>query len=141
MGDGINNFIIARLARVLGPMGATVLYIVTGQLALGVVCLSHSTPLIIGALLVRGALMNSCSGLIGSTLNDHVHASSRARWNVVMQFGQVTWSGSAFAGGVLADAYGYRAAFSCTIVMHTLSACALAPLIPLVPPEHLRSKH
>ena len=136
----LNNFVVSRLARFTGPMGAAVLYILLAQLALGVVCVSYHTPTIIVALIVRGTLMNSVGGIIGSTLNDHIQTSRRARWNVVMQFGQVTWSGSAFAGGALADAYGYRSAFSVTVVLHTLSACCLAPLILLVPPEHLRTR-
>lgn len=84
--------------------------------------------------------MNSIAGTLGATLNDHVGKRHRAKWNVVQQFGLVTWSGSAFAGGALSDAFGYRHAFLFTLGFHTLATLVLVPAIPLVPPEHRRRK-
>ena len=129
---------IRRLAKLLGPLGAVVCFMVGGCSALGVVIFCYSTPIVVVALLVRGSLMNSIAGTLGATLNDHVGRANRAKWNVVQQFGLVTWSGSAFAGGALSDAFGYRHAFAFTLGFHVLATLVLMPAIPLVPPEHRR---
>lgn len=128
------NFAIGRLARWIGPIGAVVLFIGGGVAALGAVCV-EATPraVVVGLLILRGALMNSTAGLTGAVLNDHVEKRHRAKWNMSAQFRQVTWSGSAFAGGALIDAIGYRKTFLFTCGFHAAMGLVLLPLVAVVP--------
>ena len=122
------NFAIGRLARWIGPIGAVVVVIGGGVAALGAVCV-EATPraVVVGLLILRGALMNSTAGLTGAVLNDHVEKRHRAKWNMSAQFRQVTWSGSAFAGGALIDAIGYRKTFLFTCGFHAAMGLVLLP--------------
>ena len=56
-----------------------------------------------------------------------------ARWNVFSLLSATGWSGSAFAGGALADRIGYRGTFCVTLGFHTASILCLLPLVWLVP--------
>ena len=114
-------------------------------------------------MLLRGTFMNATFGLTGAVLNDHVAKHERGRWNIAQQVRLVTWSGSAFAGGALIDAVGYRpydrhhlphtsvktteafldgyrCAFLVTLGCHTVATLLLLPLIPLVPPKGSRKE-
>eukprot|EP00966_Prymnesium_polylepis_P207899 4816011-Prymnesium_polylepis.1 len=154
----LGNFVLERLGRRIGAMGAIVLFSILGCMALAVVALAADRTVVIVALLVRGALMNATTGLTGSVLNDHIPKEKRARWNMAQQVRLVTWSGSAFAGGAIIDAIGYRphdvhhlpdtsvktttafidgyrTAFLCCLGFHTVATLCLMPLVPLVPPK------
>ena len=133
------NFVIRRAGEAIGPMSACVAFQAVGCVAMGVICFCENVPIVITAMVIRGCMMNCTSGTRGAILNDHIEKASRGRWNMGQQLGQVTWSGSAFAGGWLADHVGFRNAFTVTLGLHSLATLCLCPAMPIVPPERARA--
>lgn len=134
------GLVTGKLARSrLGPIGVVVLFMSTSIGALAVVCFSGDLELplwaVVAAMLVRGAFANACGGLTGSVLNDHITAENRGKWSIIGQLSRCTWSGSAFAGGVLVDRFSYRRAFLMPLGCHLLATVALLPLLAIVKPN------
>ena len=57
--------------------------------------------------ILRTALMNCTYPVEESILMDYVPKNTRARWKSLESVSQFGWCGSALAGGLLADRYGY----------------------------------
>eukprot|EP00929_Paragymnodinium_shiwhaense_P009940 TRINITY_DN11436_c0_g1_i2.p1 TRINITY_DN11436_c0_g1~~TRINITY_DN11436_c0_g1_i2.p1 ORF type:complete len:257 (+),score=34.91 TRINITY_DN11436_c0_g1_i2:1098-1868(+) len=93
----------------------------------------RSLPLLLLVFLVRGGLSNATGPIDKSILMDFTPSSTRGRWNAVSSIASATWSGSAFLGGYLSDAHGYRWTFFVTGLIYLCSCVLYAPLLWLVP--------
>jgi len=99
------------------------------------VLLSQVQPtwLLLVVFLLRGGFANSTSPIDRSILMDFTPSSQRGRWNAVQSFTSMTWSGSAFFGGLLADSHDYRFTFLITALVYGIACVAYSPLLFLVP--------
>ena len=95
----------------------------------------HRKEAVLPVYLLRTWLMNCCTGLNKSVLNDYVPKRNRAKWNSLESLNFFSWSGSALLGGVLVDQFGYRFTFLVTAALQSLSLCCLVPLALLVHAE------
>ena len=88
---------------------------------------------IVAIYLLRTGLMNCTFPLSSSIMMDSVPADQRARWASAQSLVRFGWCGSAAAGGVLADRFGYAYTFLITAgvqAVATVMQCALLPLVP-----------
>ena len=83
--------------------------------------------------LVRTGLMNCTYPLNTSIMMDYCPKEQRARWTSLQSVVRFGWCGSAAAGGVLADAYGYSFTFLITAGVQAAATALQATLILLVP--------
>ena len=104
----VGQILITRLAHRVGGPAAAIMFRAGGIGGLAVVIFCRQRAVVVSALLVRGALMNAIDGLTKAILNEHISEAHRARWNIFSLLSATGWSGSAFAGGALADSIGYR---------------------------------
>ena len=130
------GFIALRIAKRTGPIILVdVVYMLISITALTIISLSSdldlSTTTIGAAIVVRGAFINACGGLTSSVLNDHVSDENRAKWSVVSELANCSWSGAAFVGGVMVDNVGYEHSFLVPIGCHSLATICLLPLLML----------
>ena len=91
--------------------------------------------------LIRTGVMNCTYPLNTSIMMDYCPKDQRARWTSLQSVVRFGWCGSAAAGGVLADAYGYSFTFLITAGVQAAATALLATLILLVPraegpPQH-----
>lgn len=89
--------------------------------------------LLVGIYLMRTGLMNCTYPLNTSILMDFVPKEQRARWTSLQSLVRFGWCGSAAAGGVLADKYGYSFTFLITAGVQAAATALQACLLPLVP--------
>jgi len=92
-----------------------------------------SWEIIVPVYIVRTVLMNSTSPLHKSILMDHCLKGARGRWNAADSITALGWSGSAFIGGVVADAYGFGSTFIVTAALQLVGLMFIIMLWPLVP--------
>lgn len=64
---------------------------------------------------------------------DFCRKEERARWQSLGSISRFGWCGSAAAGGVLADRYGYAFTFYITAAVQLSGSLVLVPLLALVP--------
>ena len=83
--------------------------------------------------LVRTGVMNCTYPLNTSIMMDYCPKDQRARWTSLQSVVRFGWCGSAAAGGVLADAYGYSFTFLITAGVQAAATVLQATLILLVP--------
>ena len=83
--------------------------------------------------LVRTGVMNCTYPLNTSIMMDYCPKDQRARWTSLQSVVRFGWCGSAAAGGVLADAYGYSFTFLITAGVQAAATALQATLILLVP--------
>lgn len=79
------------------------------------------------AYVFRNALMNCTVGLSRALIMDLVPEHRHSRWNALESVQSAGWSGSAILGGLMADKFGYGAAFIFTFFFHLFSTSALVP--------------
>ena len=129
------GFVAKRFAARVGPIGASVSYMLIANSGFLAICLSGPDLLdlpvwaVVVAILVRGAFMNAIGGMTGSVLNEHITSANRGKWAVVGQIGRCTWSGSAFVGGLLVDRIGYRQTLLVPLGCHVTAMLLLTPLM------------
>uniref|UniRef100_A0A0G4FVK9 Major facilitator superfamily (MFS) profile domain-containing protein n=1 Tax=Chromera velia CCMP2878 TaxID=1169474 RepID=A0A0G4FVK9_9ALVE len=93
----------------------------------------RSLPLLVAIFLMRGGLSNGTNPLDKSILMDYTPSKHRGKWNAVESLTGMTWSGSAFLGGWLADFQDYRFAFGVTAGLYFLAVAIFIPLLWIVP--------
>lgn len=98
----------------------------------------HSVPALLVIFFIRGGFANSSYPLDRSIIMDFTPSSQRGRWNAIESVTSMTWSGSAFLGGILADAKDYRFTFMITALLYSLGCVAYVPLVALVPRQEAR---
>ena len=88
----------------------------------------RNIAIIVPVYIVRTIVMNCNGGLRKSLLNDYVPKANRAKWNSFDSITRFGWSGSAFIGGLICDAYGYGPSFAVTATMQ-LAACFITSML------------
>lgn len=91
--------------------------------------------IIVPIYVARTVLMNATAPLHKSILMDHCPKNSRGRWNAADSIVTFGWSGSAFLGGILADAHGFGFSFLITAALQSVGFLLLFALVPLVRDE------
>ena len=66
---------------------------------------------------------------------DYVPKNTRARWKSLESVSQFGWCGSALAGGLLADRYGYARTFAITICLQASGVLCYSRLLGVVARE------
>merc|ERR1719272_1433635 len=92
-------------------------------------------PLLVGLFLIRGGFANAGSPLNRSILMDFTTSDQRGMWNAIDSLTGMSWSGSAFIGGLLADAHDYRYTFLITGFVYLTATVIYSPTLCLVPRE------
>ncbi|KAH9259148.1 hypothetical protein BASA81_002768 [Batrachochytrium salamandrivorans] len=96
--------------------------------------------IIVPIYVARTVLMNATAPLHKSILMDHCPKSTRGRWNAADSIVTFGWSGSAFLGGILADAHGFGFSFLITAALQFVGFLLLFALVPLVRDEPAPAK-
>mmetsp|Transcript_31129 Transcript_31129/g.72474 ORF Transcript_31129/g.72474 Transcript_31129/m.72474 type:complete len:523 (+) Transcript_31129:54-1622(+) len=92
-----------------------------------------SLPVLLVVFLVRGGFANSTYPIDRSILMDFTPSRQRGCWNAVESFTAMTWTGSAFIGGLLSDHKDYRYTFLITAFIYATACVCYTPLLVLVP--------
>lgn len=100
----------------------------------------RSWKIVVPVYLLRAGFMNCAYPLDESILMDNVKQSDRSKWKALDSVAVVGWCGSAFIGGILADAFSYDFAFLITAIMQGLSCIIYSFLTPLVLDEKPQDK-
>uniref|UniRef100_A0A7S3JZ30 Major facilitator superfamily (MFS) profile domain-containing protein n=1 Tax=Aureoumbra lagunensis TaxID=44058 RepID=A0A7S3JZ30_9STRA len=132
LGIACAAIIAQRASTKFGRIETTIITKFLGICFLIAMVYLRSPIFIIPVYLCRTWLMNCCSGLTRSVLNDYVPKSERARWNSFESINNLSWSGSAVLGGAIIERHGYRATFLVTAAFQLISAAILATAAPLV---------
>mmetsp|Transcript_6286 Transcript_6286/g.15625 ORF Transcript_6286/g.15625 Transcript_6286/m.15625 type:complete len:515 (+) Transcript_6286:135-1679(+) len=122
-----------RLAKPLGRAQASLLFFSSNVACLLLMTQVSSLPILLAVFLLRGGFANSTYPIDRSILMDFTPTSQRGRWNAVESLTSMTWSGSAFIGGLLSDARDYSFTFLITALVYAVGCCVYAPLLGLVP--------
>lgn len=122
-----------RLSKPLGRPQASLLFFGSNVLCLALLSRVRSLPFLLAVYLVRGGFANSTYPIDRSILMDYTPSSQRGCWNAVESFTSITWSGSAFVGGLLSDQHDYRYTFLVTAFVYFVGCLIYAPLLRLVP--------
>jgi len=122
-----------RLAKPIGRAQASLLFFSCNVLCLFLLSGVQYLPLLLVVFLVRGGFANSTYPIDRSILMDYTPSSRRGLWNAVESFTSMTWSGSAFLGGMLSDFHDYRFTFLITALVYALGCLVYSPLLVLVP--------
>merc|ERR1712113_773531 len=86
-----------------------------------------------GIFLVRGGFANSTYPIDRSIVMDFTPSSQRGKWNAVESLTSMTWSGSAFVGGLISDSHDCRYTFLITALVYATGCVVQTPLLWLVP--------
>lgn len=119
-----------------GPLGraqTSLLFFSSNVVCLFLMSQVQLLPLLLVVFLVRGGLANSTYPIDRSILMDFTPSTQRGRWNAVASLTSMTWSGSAFVGGLLSDAHDYRFTFAITALVYFTACIVYSPLLALVP--------
>jgi len=122
-----------RLAKPFGRAQASCAFFSVNVLCLLMLSQVKSLPMLLCVFLLRGGFANSTSAIDRSILMDCTPSSQRGRWNAVQSFTSMTWSGSAFLGGLSADSHDYRFTFLITAFVYATACVVYSPLLALVP--------
>jgi len=122
-----------KLSTKMGRAHASLMWQLAGCTCLFLMSQVYHLPSLIVLFLVRGAFQNACNPLDRSILMDYTPSKHRGKWNAVESLTMMTWSGSAFIGGMLADSHDYRYTFMITAFIYLFALAVYSPLIVLVP--------
>eukprot|EP00931_Biecheleriopsis_adriatica_P031168 TRINITY_DN18302_c0_g1_i2.p1 TRINITY_DN18302_c0_g1~~TRINITY_DN18302_c0_g1_i2.p1 ORF type:complete len:515 (+),score=76.40 TRINITY_DN18302_c0_g1_i2:33-1577(+) len=122
-----------RLAKPLGRPQASLLFFSCNVLCLFLLGEVTWLPLLLAVFLLRGGFANSTYPIDRSILMDYTPSSQRGMWNSIESLTSMTWSGSAFIGGLLSDGHDYRFTFLITALVYATACLVYAPLLVLVP--------
>mmetsp|Transcript_83329 Transcript_83329/g.258773 ORF Transcript_83329/g.258773 Transcript_83329/m.258773 type:complete len:444 (+) Transcript_83329:109-1440(+) len=126
--------IAPKMARKVGRAPTILLLHVIGTAMLFCISLSTMPALFTAPLvLLRNAVMNGATPLIQSIVMDTVPQRHRGKWSSIASLRRVTWSGSAFVGGLLSDSHDYRFAFFATACVHSAAGVVLLAVVALRP--------
>jgi len=122
-----------KLSKPLGRAQASCAFFSGSVVCLLMLSQVKSAPLLLFVFLLRGGLSNSTGAIDRSIIMDFTPSSQRGRWNAVQSFTSMTWSGSAFLGGLSADCHDYRFTFLITAFVYATACVVYSPLLVLVP--------
>jgi len=129
-----------RLAKPFGRAQASLLFFSCNVVCLVLLSKVQYLPVLLILFLLRGGFANSTYPIDRSILMDFTPSSRRGMWNAVENFTSMTWSGSAFLGGILSDSHDYRFTFLITAFVYGTGCIIYSPLLFIVPrkEEHVR---
>eukprot|EP00927_Polykrikos_kofoidii_P051354 TRINITY_DN45149_c0_g1_i1.p1 TRINITY_DN45149_c0_g1~~TRINITY_DN45149_c0_g1_i1.p1 ORF type:complete len:489 (-),score=45.29 TRINITY_DN45149_c0_g1_i1:67-1377(-) len=125
--------VLQRVGSKIGRAQASLLFFSTNVLCFIFMSQVQSLAVLLVVFFIRGGFANSTGPLDRSILMDFTPSTQRGRWNAVSSLTSMTWSGSAFIGGFLADAHDYRFTFLITACVYTVACIMYSPLLGLVP--------
>mmetsp|Transcript_53931 Transcript_53931/g.125422 ORF Transcript_53931/g.125422 Transcript_53931/m.125422 type:complete len:449 (+) Transcript_53931:101-1447(+) len=125
--------VLEKATKPLGRAQASCLFFSCNIAGFAGLAKLHSVPLLVVVHLLRGSFANSTAPIDRSIVMDFTPSSQRGRWNAVESLNSVTWSGSAFVGGLLSDSHDYRFTFLVTAGIYAVAMVVYAPLLWLVP--------
>ena len=118
------SFLAQRCSLTVGRVGMRLLTGYSGVMLMGMlVCLRPywtQAHVIVPICIIRAALMNCNTAIYQSIMMDYVPKSRRGRWTALGSVASFGWSGSAFVGGLVVDAYGYGVTFLATASLQLL---------------------
>jgi len=121
------------MSKPFGRAQASLFFFSSNVVCLFLMSQVHNLPFLLTVFLLRGGFANASYPIDRSILMDFTPSSQRGRWNTVESFTSMTWSGSAFIGGLLSDSHDYRYTFLITAVVYATACLLYAPLLALVP--------
>jgi len=128
--------ILGKLASIFGRAKTSVVSFALNGCCFIVLSQIHKPLwLLLLVFMVRGGLANAVAPLDKSIMTDYTPTTQRGFWNALDSFSSMTWSGSAFIGGILSDKQDYRMTFKVTGFLYLGACCIYSPLLWLVPLE------
>lgn len=128
--------ILGRLASIFGRAKTSVVsFALNGCCFIMLSEIQKPLWLLLLVFMVRGGLANAVAPLDKSIMTDYTPTTQRGFWNALESFSSMTWSGSAFIGGILSDKQDYRMTFKVTGFLYLAACLIYAPLLWLVPLE------
>lgn len=125
--------ILQKIAQPMGRAQASCLFFGLNVLCLVLLSQVQSLPILLGLFLVRGGFANAVSPINRSILMDFTSTEQRGMWNAIDSLTGMSWSGSAFIGGLLADSHDYRYTFLITGMVYLTATVIYSPTLCLVP--------
>ncbi|CAE7945430.1 APA1 [Symbiodinium sp. KB8] len=122
-----------RLAKPLGRPQASLSFFSANVLCLFLLGEVTWLPFLLVIFMVRGGFANSTFPIDRSILMDYTPSTQRGMWNAIQSLTSMTWSGSAFLGGLLSDSHDYRYTFVITSLIYACACVVYTPLLWLVP--------
>jgi len=122
-----------RLAKPLGRPQASLSFFSANVLCLFLLGEVTWLPFLLVIFMVRGGCANSTLPIDRSILMDYTPSTQRGMWNAIQSLASMTWSGSAFLGGLLSDSHDYRYTFVITSLVYACACVVYTPLLWLVP--------
>mmetsp|Transcript_38050 Transcript_38050/g.82877 ORF Transcript_38050/g.82877 Transcript_38050/m.82877 type:complete len:176 (+) Transcript_38050:1-528(+) len=129
-----------RLSKPFGRAQASLFFFSSNVLCLFLLSQVRSLPVLLFVFLLRGAFANSTYPIDRSIVMDFTPCEERGRWNAVQSLTSMTWSGSAFIGGILSDSHDYRFTFAITAIVYAAACVIYTPLLGLVPRREASSE-
>ncbi|PFH33889.1 transporter, major facilitator family protein [Besnoitia besnoiti] len=127
------TYVIQHFAALLGRPQASLLFTGMGICCLFLLSQLQYLPLVIIVYLLRGALQNASTPIDRSLLMDFIDSKHVGKWSAMQSIATMTWSLSAFIGGLIADKVSYRQTFVITGCVYVLAELIYLPLLWLVP--------
>lgn len=124
-----------KVSVCLGRLQAMVIFHFLGTMCLFALAAAQSISVVLPLYYLRGALMNAKAPISAAVTMDLVTSDMRGRWSSIQSIAGFSWSGSAFIGGWVAQAHGYRASFVLTAVVYFFAGLMLLPLFFVFPSE------
>jgi len=122
-----------RVSASFGRLQAMVIFHLLGTLCLFALAAAQPISVVLPLYYLRGALMNAKAPISSAVTMDLVTSDMRGRWSSIQSIAGFSWSGSAFIGGWVAQAHGYRASFVLTASVYFLAWLLLLPLFFIYP--------
>jgi len=114
------------LAKYVGRLPTCLMLHILGTSLLFVISSASNGVFVeVPLVLLRNAVMNASGPLSTSLILDLVPKRHRGKWSSVNSLRRVSWSGSAFLGGLLSDSHDFRFAFFVTACVHSVSGIVL----------------
>eukprot|EP00747_Dinoflagellata_sp_TGD_P017562 gnl/TRDRNA2_/TRDRNA2_125899_c0_seq1.p1 gnl/TRDRNA2_/TRDRNA2_125899_c0~~gnl/TRDRNA2_/TRDRNA2_125899_c0_seq1.p1 ORF type:complete len:356 (+),score=35.63 gnl/TRDRNA2_/TRDRNA2_125899_c0_seq1:130-1068(+) len=129
----LGSQIALPLSALLGRPLACLLLHSLGTVLLYAMCFFRSLWLVLPIFLVRPGLINATFPMNSSLVFDAVKPEHRGRWAALQSLRRMTWSGSAYIGGLISDKHDFRYAFVLTAHCFVLAGAVYSPLTFLVP--------
>jgi len=118
-----------------GRLQAMIIFHFLGTACLYALAAAQPIHVVLPLYYLRGALMNAKTPISSAVTMDLVTTDMRGRWAAMQSIAGFSWSGSAFIGGWVAQAHGYRASFAVTATVYAFAGLLIVPLLFIYPNE------
>ncbi|CAD7956077.1 unnamed protein product [Amoebophrya sp. A120] len=127
------TILLGKIAKYCGRAQTSAFAFSLNALCMILLAQLQDVRVLLAIFLIRGGMANGVAPLDRSILMDYTPSSQRGKWNAVESFTSITWSGSAFLGGYIADVQDYRQTFRYTGFIYLVGTLIYSPLLFLVP--------